>query len=303
LNDGNIFQDAGDILDGNLGHDDLMAKAHPTTTVGHKKSMVGVRLLLLATLALVLPNCAANHSDDPAAIARQEVNDPYEGMNRAFFNFNNALDKAVIEPTAKGYRTVVPRPIRRGIRNFLNNFESPVIFSNDLLQGEWNRASVTFSRFFLNTTVGIGGIFDVAKHADLVRHDEDFGQTLATWGAGEGPFIVLPLFGPAPPRDMAGLVLDRAFNPLTYFNDTDVYIASATMTTFDLIDLRAENIENVDSIERTSLDYYATMRSIYRQNRRSEIANGEESLDDLDDFDFDDEEFDDFDEEFEAELD
>jgi len=251
-----------------------------------------LRMVLLLGAALAVTNCASKPSDDPASIARAEANDPYERMNRKFFNFNNKLDSAIIKPAASGYNSIMPKPVRRGLRNFLNNFESPAIFANDILQGEWSRAGITFSRFLINTTVGIGGLFDVAKTSDLERHHEDFGQTLGSWGAGEGAYLVLPLYGPAPPRDLAGLVIDQAFNPLTYFNDTEVVIASATLTMFDLIDFRAENIENIDNIERTSLDYYATVRSIYRQNRRSEIANGEEQIEDLPDFDFDMDEFD-----------
>lgn len=251
-----------------------------------------LRFVLLFCTALMLTNCAAKQSDDPSAIARSEANDPYERMNRKFFNFNNKLDSAIIRPASSGYRSIMPKPVRRGIRNFLNNFESPAIFTNDVLQWEWQRAGITFSRFLINSTIGIGGLIDVAKSGDLERHHEDFGQTLGSYGAGEGAYLVLPLYGPAPPRDLAGLVIDQAFNPLTYFNGTDVAIASATLTMFDLIDFRAENIENIDNIERTSLDYYATVRSIYRQNRRSEIANGEELLEDLPDFDLDMDEFD-----------
>ena len=180
-----------------------------------------LRLVLLFCTALTLTNCAAKHSDDPSAIARAEANDPYERMNRKFFNFNNKLDSAIIKPASQGYQSIMPRPVRRGIRNFLNNFESPAIFANDILQWEWQRAGITFSRFLINSSIGIGGLIDVAKTGGLERHDEDFGQTLGSYGTGEGAYIVLPFYGPAPPRDMAGLVLDRAFNPLTYFNGTD----------------------------------------------------------------------------------
>lgn len=250
------------------------------------------RCFALGLVLAVLPACATADRNDAAYQARIEANDPYEGMNRAFFAFNTNMDNALVKPSAKRYRSSVPKPVRASIRNFLNNFRSPIILANDVLQGEWEQAGTTFSRFMVNTTFGIGGFFDVARHSGYEFHDEDFGQTLGAWGVGEGPYIVLPLYGPAPPRDMGGIVVDRAFNPLTYFAGTEPTVASATMTLFNLIDLRAENIENVDSIERTSLDYYATMRSIYRQNRKASIANGDEDLDELDDFDFDLEDFD-----------
>jgi phospholipid-binding lipoprotein MlaA len=250
-----------------------------------------VKGLLLVFALVLLPGCVTGASDDPATIARLEANDPYEAVNRSFFAINTKLDHGIVAPSARRYRNFVPEPVRGSIRNFLNNFASPTIFANDLLQGEWQLAGDTFSRFFVNTTIGIGGLFDVAKHSGVEYHYEDFGQTLAVWGVAEGPYVVLPLYGPAPPRDMAGLLIDRAFNPLSYFAGTDPTVASATLTMLDLIDIRADNLENVDAIERTSLDYYATMRSIYRQNRKAEINNGEEDPDDFDDFDFELEDF------------
>jgi len=250
------------------------------------------RLTLLGAMLAVTPACATADSSDAAHQARLQVNDPFEKMNRRSFAFNTRMDNAIIRPTAEVYRDGVPKPVRRSIRNFLNNFRSPIILANDVLQGEWQQAGDTTSRFLVNSTVGVLGLFDIAAYNGYRYHNEDFGQTLAVWGMGEGPYMILPLYGSDPPRDMTGILFDRAFNPLTYFQDTDATIASVTLTTFDLIDLRAENIENVNSIERTSLDYYATVRSIYRQNRKSEIANGREDPEDLEDFDFDLDDFD-----------
>ncbi|TNE58655.1 MAG: VacJ family lipoprotein [Alphaproteobacteria bacterium] len=256
-----------------------------------KLALLGVALALSPAQAQAAAD-ADDANKEASRQARIAVNDPFENMNRRFFAFNTGMDHKVIRPTAELYRTGVPKPFRRSIRNFLNNFRTPIILANDLLQGEWKQAENTTTRFLVNSTVGVLGLFDIAAYNGYKFHDEDFGQTLAVWGVGEGPYFVLPLYGSAPPRDMTGIIMDRAFNPLTYLEDTDRTVASVTLTTFDLIDLRAENIENVDSIERTSLDYYATIRSIYRQNRKAEIANGREDPEELEDFDFDLDDFD-----------
>jgi phospholipid-binding lipoprotein MlaA len=214
----------------------------------------------------------------------QEINDPFEPFNRLMFNTTLAIDRVVLRPTALVYRAVFPQPIRDSVRNFLNNLDSPIIFTNDLLQGELARAKITLVRTVVNTTVGIGGLFDVADRWGFPRHREDFGQTLARLGVGEGPYLFIPLFGPANPRDLFGYGTDLFFQPLTYVQWGDESYIPFVRYGVDLIDLRARNIETLDEIEQTSLDYYASVRSLYRQSRNNEINNGASAVEDLPDF-------------------
>ena len=145
--------------------------------------------------------------DDPAALARYEVNAPFEEWNRPLFSLNMLADEVVVKPVAVGYTAVFPKPVRRSISNFMDNLTSPTTFANDLLQFEIGRASATFSRLLINTTIGVGGLFDPARHMGIEGHKEDFGQTLAVYGFGEGFYFMAPLLGPAPPRDLFGQLL------------------------------------------------------------------------------------------------
>lgn len=243
--------------------------------------MKALRAIVAAVLVgVLLTGCASTR----AVEGPQEINDPFERFNRAMFNTTLAIDKVVLRPTAIVYRAVFPQPIRDGVRNFLNNLDSPVILTNDLLQGELARAKVTLVRTVVNTTVGIGGLFDVADRWGFPRHREDFGQTLATLGIGEGPYLFIPLFGPANPRDLFGYGADLFFQPLTYVQWGDEWYVPYVRSGVDLIDLRARNIETLDEIEQTSLDYYASVRSLYRQSRNNEINNGASAVEDLPDF-------------------
>lgn len=222
-------------------------------------------------------------------VQTDDVNDPFEGGNRVMFEVNQALDKVVLRPVAIVYREVLPDFAQDGVRNFMNNLNSPVIFANDVLQGEADRAGVTLLRFGINSTLGLGGLFDVASEFDLPYHDEDFGQTLGTWGIGEGPYLYLLVMGPTNARDLTGFVVDRGLDPLTYVNwgDDELEYAPVARTALNVIDLRARNIDTLDEIERSSVDYYASIRSLYRQSRADAIRNGAPSKD-LPDFDFGD---------------
>jgi phospholipid-binding lipoprotein MlaA len=244
-----------------------------------------------AALALALAaGCATQPPpDDKAAVgAYQDANDPLEPLNRYFFELNRGLDQLIVRPVAEVYRGVFPQPVRDGVRNVVNNLRSPVIFANDLLQGETERAGDTFGRFVANTFIGVGGIFDVAggQYAEdpkstVPYHNEDFGQTLAVWGADEGPYLVLPIFGPAPVRDAAGMVGDVLLDPFTWLVPNEQALGFG-ITRFSArgIDTRSRNIETIDEIERSSIDFYATVRSLYRQRRAAEIANGRGGDDD-----------------------
>ncbi|WP_420349812.1 VacJ family lipoprotein [Pelagibius sp.] len=198
-------------------------------------------------------------------------NDPLEIPNRMFFAFNEALDFAVIRPVAVTYRFIVPSGVRNSVRNFLRNLRSPVILANDLLQGDLERAETTAARFFINSTLGLLGLFDIAADSGYPYHSEDFGQTLGTYGAGEGFYLVLPILGPSSVRDAGGLVVDTLIDPLTYIAPEGVGVARAVTTG---VDLRSRTIDELDELKRDSLDFYARIRSLYRQNRESEINNG-----------------------------
>lgn len=234
-----------------------------------------IRMALVAGLMLAFQGCATPPTDPDALAAYNEANDPLEPMNRQIFSFNEGADKYVIRPLAEGYVYIVPSGGRRSVRNFLNNLRSPVVLANDILQGEMERAGTTIGRAVFNTTIGIGGLFDVATPMGMPYHDEDFGQTLAVWGVGEGPYLVLPILGPSNPRDTVGLVADGFMDPLNWYLE-NIHLGYLTYVraAIDGIDKRASVLDALDEIKRTSLDFYATIRSLYRQRRIDEINNG-----------------------------
>ncbi len=211
-------------------------------------------------------------------------NDPWEPTNRAIFNFNVKLDHFVAAPVAKFYNATVPQPARESVHNALDNLHAPVVLVNDVLQGDGNKAVDTFGRFIVNSTAGLAGLIDVAAKVGIPGHENDFGITLGMAGAQEGSYLVLPLMGPKPPRDLVGTGVDIAFDPLTYitWNNSTLYmIVRAGLT---VLDERAANIDSVESIERSSIDFYASTRSLYRQYRNGEIQGGATAGQDLPNF-------------------
>jgi phospholipid-binding lipoprotein MlaA len=202
------------------------------------------------------------------------TNDPYEATNRQVFAFNLWVDRNTLHPTAQAYAEHVPEKARDAVHNALENLDLPVTFVNDLLQGEPTRAGQTAGRFLLNSTVGVAGLFDVAAGAGIPDHNEDFGQTLGVWGFHEGPYLVLPLFGSDPPRDAFGQAVDVAFDPSVYFRIKQRPWWMVGREYVTIVDFRTRNLEVMDDIERDSLDYYAAVRSLYRQHRENEIRNG-----------------------------
>ena len=209
--------------------------------------------------------------------------DPWEGFNRRMFALNNTLDGALIVPAAKAYRTVTHKKQRKGIRNFLANARTPVIFVNDLLQGEVGRAGNTLGRFFINSTIGFGGMGDPAERLGLEQHSEDFGQTLAVWGAPSGPYLVLPFFGPSSVRDGFGAGVDVAISPLTWVRGDPAQYTRFTQAGVGVLAVREPLIEPLEEIEANSLDFYASLRSFYFQSRSNEISNGRTRFEDLPD--------------------
>ncbi len=211
--------------------------------------------------------------------------DPLEPMNRAIFGFNSVVDKAVVTPIAKTYRTVTPKPARNGIRNFLHNLSSPVILVNDLLQGEWKRAGDTTARFVINTTVGVGGLVDVATHEGIEKHKEDFGQTMAVAGIKPGPYLVLPLLGPSNVRDALGRFPDHYFSPLAYTRFEGKNTFNDSRRAAKVIDKRARALKTVKKLRRNAVDEYASVRDLYQQTRKEKIRNGTFEVEELPEFD------------------
>ncbi len=252
------------------------------TLTSNTRGRAGGRFSVLAALLLVafiVSGCATRPpADDPAAVAEfDQINDPGEPAMRAIFELNRGLDSAILKPAAAIYRKT-PAPLQRGVHNFLNNLRSPVIFVNDVLQGEIQRAGTTLVRFIINSTVGLLGIMDQASNMGLEFHNEDFGQTLAVWSLPEGPYIMLPIFGPSNPRDAIGMAVDFLLDPFNMWtSNTNNEWATWTRTGVRGVDLRARRFDAIADLEKSSLDFYAAIRSLYRQHRKDEISNGRQS--------------------------
>ena len=212
-----------------------------------------------------------------AAAAEDDVNDPLEPVNRAIFSFNEVVHKNVLGPVAHAYNDHVPANVRLGVGNFLTNLSSPITIANNILQGDIHAALDNLVRFLINSTVGIGGIADVVGEVDGDARGEDFGQTMGVWGMGEGLYLVLPIFGPSNPRDAVGkFLVDPYFNPFgLWVSNTERDALSYSETGLSGVDEYAGVVDELEQIEKTSVDYYAAIRSLYRQKRKSEISNGE----------------------------
>lgn len=238
-------------------------------------ALIRVLSLLMMSTMLTLGGCATSVYD---------VNDPWEPMNRGLFKFNKGIDTAIIKPAAQGYGKL-PRSARNSLRNFVRNLREPIVFVNDVLQAKPITAGKTASRFLLNSTFGLAGLMDVATDMGLEYHSEDFGQTLAVWGVPAGPYFYVPVLGPLPPRDLVGYLVDILTNPLTWVGEpTAGYVQTGRML-IDGIDDRERALDTLDNLEETSLDFYATIRSLYRQNREFLIRDGEDEFENLPDFD------------------
>ncbi len=226
--------------------------------------------LAVAALAAALAGCATVQSPDPR--------DPWEPMNRATFEFNDGVDRAVLKPLAEGYRFVLPELARSGVRNFFENLRDPWIALNQLLQGKVEEALSDGWRFIANSTFGLGGIFDIASDMGMPKHNEEFGQTLAVWGVDFGPYLVLPILGPSSVRDGVGtLVNSQGFLPwqLPKWLDVDRRVAwQNSLTALDIVQTRANLLDATDLLEQAALDRYAFLRNAYFQRRRNLIYDG-----------------------------
>jgi len=245
--------------------------------------------IILCCFLVFLTNCSYNKQSQGIIDTEPQAQDPWEGMNRGTFVFNQFFDKYLLAPLAKGYRFVLPGEVRTGVRNFFSNLKEPWTTINSALQGDLKNTGNSLVRFCLNTTVGLLGIFDVASSVGFEKQKEDFGQTLAVYGLDSGPYLVLPFLGPSTVRDAVGKVAGIVGDPVTLAlnregKDDWLWIGTVVKG----IDFREQNLEKIDNLEATSVDFYATIRSLYLERRNRMIRNqSSDKQDPFKDFDLD----------------
>ena len=246
------------------------------------------KIIITSLISLMLATNVSADTDGENNLSKKnsrEVKDCFEGLNRATFSLNQGLDKVIFKPVAKGYRKL-PSPIRSGTSNALENISSLITIPNNILQGEFRKAGINTGRFVVNTTVGILGIFDVATKMDFPDYErEDYGQTFGAWGFGAGCYLVLPVIGPSTVRDAFGSFVnvlggDPYYNASVHGNnqylDKDIYMTTKIVSG---IDFRAKNLESIDNLEKNSMDFYASVRSLYLQDRQQKIRNSNPTID------------------------
>lgn len=244
----------------------------PLTVPRTALSVLFVTYVLLVTACATTGHQKHQDGEKPAAEQAAGSDDPFEPFNRAMYTFNDKLDRYFLKPIAKGYRAVVPSPARRGVTNFFYNLREPVVMVNDALQGKLKHAASDLGRFLTNSTLGIFGLFDVATHFGLERHDEDFGQTLGKWGVGDGPYLVLPFFGPSNFRDGVGLYADYELYPPSHMEEQST---ASKLYAVDVVNTRARLLEAGDILDQAAgQDPYVFVREAYRQRRRGLISDG-----------------------------
>lgn len=238
---------------------------------------IAPRVFALILAIFIVSACATPppSGDKDALLEYAEINDPIEPTNRVIFMFNRALDEMFVQPVARSYRLLVPTWVRTRISSALDNLRAPVVFMNELAQGEPKRAASTLVRFGLNSTFGLAGLNDFAAELGFEKTEEDFGQTLAVWGVGSGPYLMLPVFGPSNPRDTVGRVVDIIVDPFNMWTrNTERETSGYARAGVQMLDTRTEVLDLTDDLEKSSLDLYAAVRSLYRQRRSNDIHNG-----------------------------
>tara|TARA_B110000027_G_C16023326_1_gene257364 strand:- start:67 stop:849 length:783 start_codon:yes stop_codon:yes gene_type:complete len=238
-------------------------------------------LLKVFLISIILATNVSADTDGEIDLSKKAkpIKDCFESLNRGSFALNQGLDKVIFKPVAKAYRNL-PSPIRTGTSNALNNLSSLITIPNNFLQGDFKKGGVNTGRFIINTTVGVLGIFNVAEKAGFSKYEkEDYGQTLGVWGVGAGCYLVLPVLGPSTIRDTAGSFVnvmggDPWYNVSSHGNNEYLsksdYMTSKALTG---IDFRAKNIQSIDNLQKNSLDFYASVRSLYLQDRQKKIMN------------------------------
>lgn len=232
--------------------------------------------LVAAACAALLGGCVTLPRDPAARAELKAQNDPLEPLNRKAFAFNEFVDRVAAKPVARTYVKVVPRPARDALRHVLDNLDEPAVLVNNLLQGQFKRAGISAARFLINTVTGPVGLRDVAGRGGLARQSGDFGQTLYVWGFGDGPYLMLPLVGPSNPRDAIGQGVDVFLDPCWYVahHEESPAVDTTSRDVASGIDERARNLDTLDELQRTSIDFYAALRSYFRQNRSAELRHG-----------------------------
>jgi phospholipid-binding lipoprotein MlaA len=246
-------------------------------------------LLGASAAALLLAGCAsAPQAAAPGGIAQATApaaaprrHDPLEGLNRGFYKLGDVIDRGVVHPILASYRRLAPRPVRRAVHNVVTNFDEPVVFINDVLQAHPKTAAKTAVRFFANSTVGIGGIFDAAATAGIPHHDNGFGSTLGRWGVGPGPYLYLPLLGPTTLRDVTGDAVDWVTDPFSWAHINNARSVGFTEAAVSLLDEREQADAELRALKNTAVDPYASLRSAYLQSRAAEVKGGEPELEPL----------------------
>jgi len=253
------------------------------------------KIILTSLISLMLATNVSAGTDGENNLSKKnsgEVKDCFENVNRATFKFNQVLDGVIFEPVAKAYR-ILPSPVRTGTGNALDNISNLVTIPNNILQGDFKKAGINTGRFAINTTVGIVGIFDVAQKIGFPEYEkEDYGQTLGVMGVGAGCYLVLPVLGPSTVRDAAGSFInvlggDPWYNASVngnneYLSDT-AYLATRVIAG---INFRAKNIDSFENLEKNSMDFYASVRSLYLQDRQQKIINSNVTTETMDDGDW-----------------
>ena len=238
-------------------------------------------IITFITFCLLTINANAGSSGELILEKNQpaEIKDCFEKINRATFAFNQALDGIIFKPVASAYR-VLPSPVKTGVSNSLNNLTNVVTIPNNILQGEFKKAGVNSGRFIINTTIGILGLIDVAQYLGFPEYvKEDYGQSLATMGVGPGCYVVLPVLGPSTVRDASASIVNfvggdawynvTVNNDTRYFSDFDYYASKVTSG----VDFRAKNFNAIENLEKNSIDFYASVKSLYLQDRQQKILN------------------------------
>ena len=233
-----------------------------------------LRILLVLFACLNISSCSTTSYHDETL----GINDPFEEVNRTVFAFNDTVDNAIMKPVAKTYRAALPKPARTGIRNFITNLRSPIDIGNQILQGDIIGAADGITRTFVNTFFGIGGFIDIAAKEGLEYENEDFGQTMAVWGIGNGPYIVLPLIGPNNLRDHLGTLADSYADPIRlYLHNTDNEEIYYSKFAVEVIDKREELLDVLSDLKANSIDYYAAIRGVIYQKRNALIKDMKEN--------------------------
>lgn len=239
--------------------------------------MKKISLIFISFLILLTAGCAAVPKDPAALAAYREANDPLEPMNRKIFAFNMAADKYAMRPIVKGYRKVTTPGFRLKARTFLSNLKTPLTVVNDLLQLNFKNAGRDLSRFVINSTIGFLGVYDVADRMGIAPNYQGFGTTMAVWGIPSGPYLVLPFLGPSNVRDAAGTAANVVFDPFTYISyqndNNDVTRAFIIADIVEALAAYENSLELLDEGRKSSLDFYAYMRSMYQQYRKKTIEN------------------------------